>query len=347
MSTGPAHLARLGAASRPAGSATAADAQDYCASILEPLGFEISKQEFVFSKFLGAFGAPAMAVLADVAAVALYRSRTMSATAIVLGFLGVEFAGLIVLVIALGIPAFKVRGRNLQAMRGTPTVWLIAHIDSKWQPVSMLVRVTGVVGLIITSIGLFLVVLLRFDGGLWWLIATWTCSIPLLLSVVGHRNQGALDNASGVATVLDAVERLPRDVPLGVLITDAEELALRGARAWATDRPAGVALNVDSVDDEGDLVVMHSGSSATELLSHVRAAALAQGERIRVMRLIPGILTDHVVLARRGWRTLTLSRGTLRTLSRIHTSRDTLQQMDGRGIAGAARTVARTVTELT
>jgi len=346
VSTGPAHLARLGAHSRPAGSAAAADAQDYCASVLEPLGFEISKQEFVFSKFLGAFGAPGMAVLADVAAVALYRSRGLSVTAIVLGFLGVEFVGVIALVIALGIPAFKVRGRNLEAVRGTPTVWLIAHIDSKWQPVSMLARIIGVLGIMVATVGLLVTVLARLDGSLWWLVATWIFSIPLLLSVVGHRNQGALDNASGVATLLDAVGQLPHDLSLGVLITDAEELALRGARAWAIGREPGVALNIDSVDDDGDLVVMHSGSSATELVPQVRTAASAHGERLRVMRLIPGVLTDHVVFARRGWKTLTLSRGTVRTLTRIHTSRDTLEHMDGRGIAGAARVIARTVTEL-
>jgi hypothetical protein len=67
---------------------------------------------------------------------------------------------------------------------------------------------------------------------------------------------------------------------------------------------------------------------------------------VRVLRLIPGILTDHVALADAGWETLTLSRGTLRTLRRIHTSRDSLEFMRGTGIASAARVLAHTATEL-
>ena len=83
-----------------------------------------------------------------------------------------------------------------------------------------------------------------------------------MLSVVGDRNHGTLDNASGVAAVLEAVELLPRRHDVGVLITDAEELALAGATAWARDRRAGVALNCDSVDDDGSLVVMYTGARA-------------------------------------------------------------------------------------
>jgi hypothetical protein len=62
--------------------------------------------------------------------------------------------------------------------------------------------------------------------------------------------------------------------------------------------------------------------------------------------LIPGILTDSMALADAGWDTLTLSRGTIRTLQRIHTSRDTLSSMRGTGVAGAARVLARMATEL-
>jgi hypothetical protein len=43
-------------------------------------------------------------------------------------------------------------GVNLEAIRGKePRIWLVAHIDSKWQPVSMITRVVGVIG---TAIGL-------------------------------------------------------------------------------------------------------------------------------------------------------------------------------------------------
>ena len=174
----------------------------------------------------------------------------------------------------------------------------------------------------------------------------WVGAVPLMASTVGSRNHGTLDNASGVAAVLEAAALIPMTARVGVVITDAEELALAGARAWATTRTPVVALNCDSVDDDGDLVVMYSRLVPSPLLSRIRAAASAHGEVLKVFRLIPGILTDSVALADAGWVTVTLSRGTVRTLMRIHTSRDTLATMDGRGIAGAARVLAQTATEL-
>ena len=146
--------------------------------------------------------------------------------------------------------------------------------------------------------------------------------------------------------VLAAAELLPHDANVGVLITDAEELALAGARAWARSRPPGVALNCDSIDDAGQLTVMYSGRRPDALVSRLVDAAKMQSEPVRVMRLIPGILTDSVALADAGWQTLTLSRGNLRTLQRIHTSRDTLDHLHGNGLEVAAQLLADTARTL-
>ena len=100
------------------------------------------------------------------------------------------------------------------------------------------------------------------------------------------------------------------------------------------------------MDDEGPLVIMFTGRPPRRLVSSLERAASASGEPIRTLRLLPGILTDSVALAKAGWQTVTLSRGTIRTLGRIHTSRDSLATMDGRGISGAARVLARAVMEL-
>src|SRR5262249_44821846 len=138
------------------------------------------------------------------------------------------------------------RAVNLQAVRAgiEPSVWLVAHVDSKWQPISMIARVSGVIG---TTIGLAACIALPVVPGLASqglaaivLLLTWLFTIPLMLSIVGDRNHGTLDNASGVAAVLEAVEALPPTARVGVLITDAEELGLAGARAWARGRSPGV-----------------------------------------------------------------------------------------------------------
>jgi hypothetical protein len=252
----------------------------------------------------------------------------------------------------LDFPLMRRRAVNLQAVRGDapPAVWLVAHIDSKWQPVSMIARVAGVVGTSAGIIILFALAIVRAGradtAAVTALVLTWVFSVPLLMSVVEARNTGALDNASGVSAVLAAAELVPRSARVGVLITDAEELALAGSRAWVAGRAPSVALNCDSVDDAGRLTVMYSRRRPDTLVSRFVRAGSTLGETVRVMRLIPGVLTDSVALADAGWETLTLSRGNLRTLQRIHTSRDTLESMRGTGLDAAARLLADTATEL-
>ncbi len=87
---------------------------------------------------------------------------------------------------------------------------------------------------------------------------------------------------------------------------------------------------------------MYSGDRgrAERLSSRLAAAAATIGEPLRVTRLVPGVLVDSVALVDAGWASVTLSRGTLRTLGRIHTSRDTLDWMRGTGIPGAATVLA-------
>jgi Zn-dependent M28 family amino/carboxypeptidase len=214
----------------------------------------------------------------------------------------------------------------------------------------MILRVLGVIGTAVALIGL--IALAAFspvghDGlAAALVLLLWLSATPLMLSIVGDKNHGTLDNASGVATVLEAVEAIPAVARVGVLITDAEELGLAGARAWVRAQPCAIALNCDSIDDGGRLTVMYSRAAPERLIAHLRTAATTIGEPLRVIRLIPGVLTDHVPFAAAGWETVTLSRGDLRTLARIHTGRDTLQSMHGTGIASAAQLLARTATEL-
>jgi hypothetical protein len=251
-----------------------------------------------------------------------------------------------------GLLSFRVlrrRGVNLEAVRGAvpPQVWLVAHIDSKWQPVPMAARAAGIVVLAAAAVGAVILCLLRSREG--WtplLAATWIGAIPVMLSTVGEGGVGAVDNASGVAAVLTAAAITRADAPVGVLITDAEELGLAGARAWATGKAAGAALNCDGIDDDGTLTIMYSGRPPTRVLAALRASSSRASLPLRVMRVIPGILTDSVALAAAGWETATLSRGSLRTLRRIHTTGDDLRAMRGTSIAVAGHVLAGAAADL-
>jgi hypothetical protein len=351
VDAGSAHLARLGARSRPTGSAAAAEARAYCAGVLRSLRFDVSERSFEFSAFPGAYAAPALGLAIPMLATLLFamrRSRlewVAAAVAVVVLWWLVRATG----------PRAVLDGRlmrrvgvNLHAVRGgpEPRVWLVAHLDSKWQPVSMIARVAGVLTLGIGIVALVVAWIVNEAVAPIALGVIGLGAIPLLLSVVGDRNHGTLDNASGVAAVLEAAARVAADAPVGVLIADAEELALAGARAWARSMTPSIALNCDSVDDDGPLVLMFTRAKPSAIVERLEVAAREAGEDIRTLRLIPGILTDSVALADGGWQTVTLSRGTLRTLKRIHTARDTLAAMDGSGIAGAAGVIARAATEL-
>ena len=349
---GSPHLARIAASPRPTGGADIRAARVYCAIELRRLGFVVREEPFEFSAFAGRFGAPSFGVLLPVAATIAVVAANGTASDvpwIAIGIVVLAIAAAIALARGvLDAPVIRQTGMNIEATRGPSPmrVWLVAHLDSKSQPVPMLVRVAGVVVLSIGLVGVAIALLVRPSAAAALLVVAWIGGVPLMLSVVGHRSAGALDNASGVAAVLDAAAALSPALPIGVLITDAEELALAGARAWARSQTPGVALNCDSVDDDGDLTVMFTRRRPDRLLSAVAEASVASRERLRVIRLLPGILTDSVALADAGWETLTLSRGTLRTLLRIHTSRDNLSSMRGAGIEGAARLLARTAARL-
>jgi hypothetical protein len=348
-----AHLARLGAVSRATGSREIADAREYCGAVLRDLGFKVSEHPFEFSALAGRWATPVAGLLVPSLATLIVFARQSPGAWIAVGV--IVFA--LWLVIGrwssgrgvLGAPVLRRRGVNLEAVRGTePRVWLVAHLDSKWQPVPMIARIAGVLTLGVALLGLTISIFVVPPAVPWLLGLTWVGATPLILSVVGAKNHGTLDNASGVAAVLTAVALVDSSQQLGVLITDAEELALAGARAWVSEdrmRPA-VAINCDSVDDDGPLVLMYTGSRPPGLVSALERAASSCGEETRALHLIPGILTDSIALAAGGWETLTLSRGTLRTLQRIHTSRDTLATMSGKGIEGAAAVIARAVMEL-
>jgi hypothetical protein len=236
------------------------------------------------------------------------------------------------------------RGVNLEATRGQPRVWLVAHIDSKSQPIPTAVRTLG---FLLLCAGLLMatavapaahsaapVIAIAVTGGFG----------GLLLSVawVGSASHGAADNASGVAAVLSAAQLTSRD--LGVLITDGEELALAGATAWVQGKPPGTAINCDTVDDAGQFVAMRYGLA--ELADRAVHGAGETGIAVKGMRPLPGVLTDSVAFHQAKWRTVTLSRGTIRTLMKIHTRRDSLDNLRGTAIPDAARILARLVEEL-
>lgn len=97
---------------------------------------------------------------------------------------------------------------------------------------------------------------------------------------------GAADDASGVAAVLEAVRAIkargPADRGLIVLLTDAEELNLDGARAFFSEHPlrdrVGAVVNLEARGGGGRALMFETGPGNAQTVDlYARAARRAEG----------------------------------------------------------------------
>ncbi|HXE59813.1 MAG TPA: M28 family peptidase [Gemmatimonadaceae bacterium] len=353
------HLERLAARPRPAGSPAEREARDWCRASLAACGFAVAAEPFAYSALPGRWATPALGVV-GVAAVCIAARLAWNgrpgAAAIVLAAVGAGAAAggaWLARVAVTWLPWGRQDGINLVATRGpgaSPHLWLAAHLDSKSQPVPILLRAAGVTALLAVWLAALVAAALQVALGAapapwpWLAGAAIVAGLPVAASIVGARSPGALDNASGASAVLRAAELAAPGVPLGILLTSAEELGLAGARAWVRgrSRTPAAAINVDGVDDTGPLTVTYTGRRPAPLLAQLAAAGGLQP--MRISRLVPGILTDAVALTDAGWRAVTVSKGTWRTVARIHTPNDNLGRLRGDGAEAVARWLAQVVT---
>jgi acetylornithine deacetylase/succinyl-diaminopimelate desuccinylase-like protein len=350
----------IAATPRAAGGEGERRARALCGHRLAAAGFTVGEVPFEYSTMPGRWATPIAGVLlfvvTSIAGHLGYQGRAAAA----LGALVAGIAAIAAFALwsarrgVLDAPFGRATGINLVATRGAserPAVWLVAHLDSKSQPVPIGVRAAAIVLAVVACLTLIALAVVALAGArvgaggqAGWQGATllgWIAAIPIAMTTVGDRSRGALDNASGVVSVMLAAEQLSREIPLGVLLTSAEELGLVGARAWARQVAphASVALNCDGVDDAGRLTIIRAPGGDTVAAALMQAAERA-GAPARIRGLIPGVLVDAVALADAGWQAATVSRGTVRTLLRIHRAADTPDRLTGTGMAEAATVIA-------
>lgn len=349
-------LRDLAAAPRPTGSPAIAAARERCARALRELGYQVTETPFEFSAFVGRFATPLFgAIVMGLVAVAGHwgarGARALPLTVLLGGGLALVALGIwLARRGVLELRLMRSTGVNIEASRSSHVrVWLCAHIDTKAQPVPTLVRAAGI-GLESAGAAATLVLAIGAAIGMPAAYAVWAAAagvtligaIPVVSSVVGERSPGALDNASGVVTVLTAARELRDLEGVGVLLTDAEELGLAGAHAWSMRRPPTVVLNCDGVDDDGHVTIMLPRKHSSSLRELIAAASSASGVTCRARGIPIGLLTDSVALAQHGSASATFSRGSWSSLARVHSARDNLARLTGRGIPDVARLMAAT-----
>jgi len=230
---------------------------------------------------------------------------------------------------------------NLIAVRprARVTTWLAAHYDSKGQAVSMAARLVLAGVVVAGSLGALVV---RLAGGPALVLAVPVALVAafVALSRISDGSPGAVDNCSGLLTVLATVDALPADAAVGVVFPDAEEHGLVGARALVRERANlfehTALVNFDGIDDLGcTLALVHRGGPLVDAVVHALAARRA--------RLLP-VLEDGLVLGRSVRECVTVMRGGWGTARVVHTPGDTADRLTLEGVREVARAVAAAVS---
>ncbi len=351
---------------RRVGSPAAAEVGDELTERMTALGYRVTAVPFSFSSWPGRFAVPVAGAVhlagTYIAGTLLRGSHAAIALVVILLMAAADLAlfGYAPLAMQkLGVG--RVEGECLIASRrGARPRWLImAHRDSKSQPVPTAVRGAALAGALLSWVVLGALALVALLAPVPWPLVAVAGAIGvvsggiLLFSWVGDSSPGALDNASGVAALVGLAARQDAEADdVAFVITDGEELGLCGARCLATRLPpvAGV-INLDGIDDDGPYhIVERFGRPRRGLAPHLAAAlmrAAAESGRPLVRRDVPfGLMVDHMPLVDAGIPALTLMRGRLRSLLRVHTPADDLSHLDGSGAEDAVELLARALDHL-
>lgn len=235
----------------------------------------------------------------------------------------------------LGVPR-QVVGTNLIAHRPSgrptagPSVWLVAHYDSKGQPISMWVRLAGFTLLVLGA-------LLFLFNGIAAIVTLGLAVVIIAQNRVNDNSPGALDNASAVITVLMAIDQVPRDAAVGIVFPDAEEYGLAGSRALAAARAElfrdSAIINLDGIDDIGRITAfVHRPGPIGDAVARALDASR--------WRWLP-VVVDGIALARVARECVTILKGNINTMQVVHTPRDTASRLRLDGAAQVAAGLAR------
>jgi len=228
-------------------------------------------------------------------------------------------------------------GMNLLAVRprSRVAVWLVAHYDSKGQPLSMAARLLCAAGCAMTvavgigSIAAGVPPLAAVPTGL-------LAALFVTLNRVHNGSPGAVDNGSGVVTALATVDALSPEFPVGLMFLDAEEWGLGGARALLRERANllrdTTVVNFDGIDDRGRPIafVHQPGPTVDRIVGALRA---------RRLRWLP-VVVDGLALRRGARECVTIMRGDWGTARVVHTPRDTVDRLTLEGVREVASAVA-------
>lgn len=346
---------------REAGTPGAAAAREQLQAWLLEHGYRVHQQHFSFQPaVLGAFpllGA-GLGWLAILQLPLLLTARFPGWLGPALWITGLLALGLLAWGIGTGVAvpgAERREDANLIVRppgEGPVTRWIVAHVDTKAQGHSMAGRLVAVWMLALALAAFTALVIWRVwsPGPLPAAPVAGTAGLIMAAGILASRGRlrgispGARDNGTGLYAALVAAEQGPRP-GVGYLLTGAEEFGLVGARALLA---GGLAvggtevINLDTIADRGRCYLVVHDQKGRRLAERLRAGLAGAGQPGDIRSLPVGVFVDSLPMARAGARSVTVARLDWRVLGMIHTSRDTMEDLD----LDSARRVGRLLAGL-
>ena len=352
---------------RLTGSQGAQETADIVHEHLAKLGYKIEDFPFTFSTWPGRFAVSLAGVffLAGIITAAVLVNMRHPGVALVVLLLVILLGGAVAALttpLTAMLPFGRITGNNMLAARpgATPRYIFMAHLDSKSQPVPLAFRGPAIILALVTWLAFVIYATLALLDSVWirgditsvLTVLAGVAGLILIFCWTGNMSPGALDNASGVATVLALAESERERDDVAFLITDAEELGLVGARAIAQKlNPVFGVINIDGVDDDGPLYVLEKfGMPPRHIAPHLVASVLQTADAMDLpatRRNVPfGLLLDHLPIARAGLPAVTIMRGSFASLRRVHRPADNCGNMTGAGIELVTRVLREALNTL-
>lgn len=345
---------------REAGTPSADAARRLLRGHLERLGYTVREQPVSFQpaclNVLPILGA-GLGWLTLLEFPLLVRGSLWPGLAALTWFAGLTALGTLAWGIGTGVEVLGVERRedaNLIATRNSLPVrrWIVAHLDTKAQGHSLAGRLVAVWFLVGAALVLTGLVVVRAVVGAPMPVASVAAAAALALGagVLASRGRlsgtspGARDNGTGLLAALTAAQACRED-GIGFLFTGAEEFGLVGARAFAKAAewsPAAEVVNLDTLTERGTLNLVVHNAAGRALANQVDPMLEGAAPDRRIRQLPLGILVDSVPLARAGGAAITIARLDWEDLRRMHTPRDTVEEL---GLF-TAETVGRAITAL-
>ncbi|MBI3241841.1 MAG: M28 family peptidase [Chloroflexi bacterium] len=335
---------------------------------LQSFGYQAELQPFSFTTGVNTAIAVEVGLSLLLIALAIWNSRLAPWAAIMILGLALLFERLNRLVEAVSVRPDSgsaasgwAAASNILATRPSdsslPSLYLVAHYDSKSQRVPLLVRMMMFVVVLGGGVAFAALTLLGLEATAAIVgMAVIVVGLPLVFLVPdsGNESPGAIDNASGAGLVLHLAECLAEHQGLNVivLITSAEEMAVMGAAAFVRRNESVLrqqaeggglfVLNFDGVGVAGKLYYADSRNRIGRLAGLI--TQIGNERRSPLSRFAwVGVLFDHIPFAQHGFDAVTLVTLGKASLS-VHTAGDTADKLNVRGFAQAGQ-VALEVAE--